>query len=167
MKKLNEMISLVDDLKLYNLCDVVGDFKSYFGFDIEEINELFKGRLQITSVDIYEGLFEFGFCGSEMLEVGNMYDFNDLKLCSLNYKMNNLINLIRYICGLDVVIESNDFYEKELKGWGIEHFSSVLLGKDVKKLLMAIDQVLEEVLSCDVYNRSFFGVVRERKFGLK
>lgn len=67
----------------------------------------------------------------------------------------------------DVVIEGNDFYEKELKGWGIEHFSSVLLGKDVKKLLLAIDQVLEEVLSCDVYNRSSFGVVRARKFRLK
>lgn len=145
------------DEGMYNICDVVGNFSDYFGMSLEQMLELFQNYEMVSLGNV---IFYVSHNLDKVFECrsGDCYSFNELlvrvkrdyeylrkNLDILSKKGIQYLNLFQYLERVDCRQNKlENFYEAQLKEMGFFHYRSVLIGSDLKFILLAFFNTLKE-----------------------
>lgn len=143
--ELYDIVGKYNEDKLYNIIDVKEKFKDYFGMTLEELESYFGNYNLINKNEIlnylkkyYNGSFKLDkIIDNRMLE----YDYYDKVLKILSGKGLNYLMIIKYLCNCK---ERNAYHEKMLEDVQIYHYSSIVTGSDINRLLIVIFYLLKK-----------------------
>lgn len=165
-----EILSDFEDKGVYCVKDIIQRFSFYFHEDFWEMVEFFQKCPFAEKKTILKDVEEKNSQYSAKM-VSKIYRFFERRIefyqnCGLEYLI-----LLSYLKNLDNgQAYSNLEIEKELERYHLFHFGSILVGKDVKKILLSLDeinrQLREDILkinSIDTYSISTFELIRYEK----
>ena len=127
-------------VKLFSIVSVVEEFSLYFGMSLEEMNNYFVNYKMIDFQEIVDYL-EKKYNDNDIDKVidkrkREYYYYSDV-LKILSDKGLFFLSLLSYLCN-SRVFDNDNFYENQLEELEIEHYSSVMIGYDIKRILIAL-----------------------------
>lgn len=139
-----EVVSRYNEDKLYNIVEVKEKFKDYFGVTLEELEVYFGNYNLVDKNEILNYLKREcnGYLQMEEIIENRMleYDYYDKVLKILSNKGLSYLMLINYLCNCK---ERNDYQEKILEEVQIYHYSSIVTGSDINRLLIVMFHLLK------------------------
>ena len=143
--ELCEVISKYSEDKLYNIIEVKEKFKDYFGMSIEEMVAFFSNYNVIQKEEILNYLkmeYKNYFCLEEVVNNRMLeYDYHNKVLKILSFKGISYLMLINYLCDCR---EKDQSKEKVLEDVQIYHYSSIVTGSDINRLLVVMFHLLKK-----------------------
>lgn len=133
-----------EEKKLYNFTDVVDKFKDYYGITIEQMEYLLKSYPIYPWSELINELkkHNHSITEKELNDKEISYNYYQTILFNLSIKGIELINIIKYLKTLSTNHEENIIYEKKLNTFEIYHYSSILKGKDINRILKVVHNLL-------------------------
>ncbi len=158
MEKFNFEFDFYDE-GVYCMEDIVHDFSKYCGMDFYYLIDFFRNSPIILKDELIELLEKEGHsCHEKIIEVNYDYlntKFEILKKKGLDYLL--LINYLKRLKNKD--LQLNPKYEKILENGNLFHFRNVLMGSDIKTILIGFGNTfnqfldnLQEIRSLDTYD---------------
>jgi len=141
MKDVKDIVCYADR-KLYDFDEVIGNFDKYYGLSIEEISNLFSFCSIMEWDEIYDKLEDIGFTNNDIMSRYFTYEFYNKTFLNLKIKGLELVDLVKYLYNLKVV-DYDVFYENKLHVCDISHFGSLLIGKDINRILIVMYHLLK------------------------
>lgn len=142
MKKICDVVSY-NKCKLYDFSDVINKFEEFFDLNLEEIEELLNNSYIIEWSELYDKLIKNGVNIERSEQILLNYEFYKKTLFNLRMKGLELVDLIKYL-NLLKVVDYKENYELKLDAVGIYHFSSILKGKDINRILVIMYHLLNQ-----------------------
>ena len=147
MKKVSCAFDFFDE-GLYDIGDIILQFEQYFGMNFYYLNEFFKDSTVIEKKKLIDRL---EFCQSNyqfrVLDVN--YNYLVKKIQILRKKGQVYLLLLEYLKKTsNKNFHVNSCYEEKLNACGIFHFRSVLMGRDIKKILNALGNTFNQLIDC-------------------
>lgn len=146
--------------KLFVISYVINEFSLYYGMNFSEMREYFTNYEVITFEDIsnYLAKEKKSFELSEIIDNRKKeYSYYKDVLKILSDKALNFLDLLEYL-SVSNVCNKDDIYEKQLEDLKIYHCSSVLMGDDIKRILLVLfnikkkfDDILENINNKEKY----------------
>ena len=134
MKKLIR-INKCDEFKLYNFLDIINELTNYYNITLEEIEYLLKNYNIKTWDEIKTYLTKEKYTELEIQKRKITYNIYNKKINNLSLKGIELINIIKYLCEIINSNKYNEYYENKLQIMDIFHYSCILKGQDINKIL--------------------------------
>lgn len=141
--ELCNILNKYQDEKLYNIKDVIVKFKEYYGLTLEELENYLSNYKVMDKEEILSYIkLEYQECCSlkeifdkRMIE----YNYYDKVLKILSTKGLNYLMIIKYLSDCK---DKNISKEKILEDIEIYHYSSVVTGRDINRLLIVLFHLL-------------------------
>ena len=145
MMDIFDIIKRYDEDNLYNIRTVIKEFSTYFELSIEEMLELFQKYVIISSESIYNYLKEINIDNLNIIFTNRVKDYHYYKetLEILSNKALMLLDLINYLAVSNGNTNVNE-YEKRLKELQIYHYSSIVKGKDINRILIVLFHIIKK-----------------------
>lgn len=143
-------------LKLFTINSVIEEFPLYFGISFNEMKDYFI-NYEIISFEEICSYLKNNNMDSVLIKREKEYLFYKDMLSILSDKGLFFVKLLQYLSDSKVFNRDN-FYERQLIELEIEHYSSVLIGNDIKRILIALfhikrtfDENLENINNKELY----------------
>ena len=144
--KIFDITTKYNDKKLYNIIDMVNELPNYFNMSIEELEFYFTNYFIIPEEEIIDYLKEVYKDDKKINDIikerMQEYKHYQRKLRIYSSKALIYISLIKYLCN-DTATKNKNI-EKMLDEVEIFHFSSIVVGEDIKRLLVVLYHSLKE-----------------------
>ena len=153
MMDIFDIIKKYDRDNLYNIRTVIKEIPSYFGLSIEEMLDIFQKYFIISKESIYNYLSCEYKENSSIILKDREYDYYyySKTLEILSNKVLNLLDLLNYLA-VSTGNTNINIYEKKLKELQIYHYSDIVKGEDIERILVVLfhiikmfDQTLNEI----------------------
>lgn len=143
MESICNRIYKFEDLKLYNFFDVVNNFSLYYDLNLGEI-ENYLVNVEILNWEVIcESLRKRGINNIESKVM--TYEVYKKSLDNLMKKGLELVEIIRYLCDVNNIVNRNDIYENKLEDANIYHYGCILTGNGINKILIVLYHLINEV----------------------
>lgn len=157
MKEVKFQLKL-NDQGLYNVSDILKNLEEYLGIDFEEAILLFKD-LQIASLTEITTMIKTSNIQFQEDILRKNYQYLKKYLTILQKKGLAYLSLLEYLQRIDHCdTEQEEPYEKQLEECQIFHFRSILVGYDLKRLLIGLghtfhqtQKYLQEITTPETY----------------
>lgn len=140
-----DVVNKYNEDKLYNIVDVKEKFKDYFGVTLEELEFYFSTYNIVDKNEVinYLKMESKGYLQIEEIIENRMleYEYYDKVLKILSRKALNYLMIIKYLCNCK---ERNEYQEKILEEVQIYHYSSIVTGSDINRLLIVLFHLLKK-----------------------
>ena len=156
---LDEVLNKYDKdnlIKLFTVNSVINEFPLYFGIGFDEMRNYFINYEVIDFEEVCNYLKNKNM-DFVLSKRQNEYLYYNEVLSILSDKGLFFINLLEYLSN-SKIFNLDDFYERQLMDLEIEHYSSVLIGNDIKRILIALfhikkmfDENLENINKKELY----------------
>lgn len=134
------------DEGLYCMEDIIQDFSKYCGMDFYHLVDFFKNCPVILKDELVDSLKKEGYvCRQKVVDVN--YDFLTTKVDILKNKGLDYLLLMNYLKRLGIKNYNLDSkYEKILESCNLFHFRNILMGNDIKAILIGFGNTFNQLL---------------------
>ena len=134
------------DEGLYCMEDIIQDFSKYCGMDFYHLVDFFKNCPVILKDELVDSLKKEGHvCQQKVVDVN--YDFLTTKVDILKNKGLDYLLLMNYLKRLRIKNYNLDSkYEKILESCNLFHFRNILMGNDIKAILIGFGNTFNQLL---------------------
>ena len=147
--KIIDITEKYNDKKLYNITDVVKEFPTYFNMSLEELEFYFKNYFIIPEQELIDYLKEIYNNDKNLNNIEKErlqeYKYYQKKLATYSSKALIYLSLINYLCNCNEFDNKEKHMEMLLEEVEIFHYSSILVGEDIKRLLVVLYHSLKEL----------------------
>lgn len=129
--------------KLYNMQEVISKFGEYYGKTFEELEHYFSNYSIIEKEEVIkylEDIYQDSPYLQNILKNRQLeHDYYEKTLKILSVKATTYLSLIDYICnGKEKDIQK----EKVLEDIEVYHYSSIVTGRDINRLMVALSHLI-------------------------
>ena len=134
------------DEGLYCMEDIIQDFSKYCGMDFYYLIEFFRNCSVISKDNLSISLKENGYsCRQKVIDLN--YDYLNTKVEILKNKGLDYLLLMNYLKRLKIKNYNLDSkYEKILESCNLFHFRNILMGNDIKAILIGFGNTFNQLL---------------------
>ena len=129
--------------KLYNMQEVISKFGEYYGKTFEELEHYFSNYSIIEKEEVIkylEDIYQDSPYLQNILKNRQLeHDYQEKTLKILSAKATTYLSLIDYICNGK---EKDKYKEKVLEDIEIYHYSSIVTGRDINRLMVALSHLI-------------------------
>ena len=147
MKKVSFAFDFFDE-GLYDIGDIILQFEQYFGMNFYYLNEFFHHFSVIEKEQLIHNLEKTkSNYQTRIVEVN--YGYLVKKIEILREKGQTYLLLLEYLKKMsNKNFRTNSFYEEKLNDCGIFHFRNILMGNDLKAILIGFGNTFNQLIDC-------------------